>query len=85
VATRIELQIDELVLHGLSHGDRHAIAAAMEREWSQLLMQPGAAHLLDGQASRLHLDAGQFDTAAHARPDSIGAAAAQTIYGGLVK
>ena len=38
---RFELTIDELVLHGFAHGDRHAIAAAVEAELGRLLSAPG--------------------------------------------
>jgi hypothetical protein len=75
----VELHIDELVLHGFAAGDRHRIAAAMERELTRLISQGDLAH----RASPMQLDridAGSFQLDPSARPNHIGQTVAQRVY-----
>jgi hypothetical protein len=75
----VELHIDELVLHGFTAGDRHRIAAAMERELTRLIAQGDLAH----RASPIQLDrvnAGSFRLDPAASPSHIGQTVAQRVY-----
>ncbi|HET6976762.1 MAG TPA: hypothetical protein VFI24_10595 [Pyrinomonadaceae bacterium] len=83
----VELHIEELVLHGFAAGDRHAIAAAVERELSRLLMVQFAAHGLPRSfaenSEQARLDAGTFNVAPSANSEAIGGQIAQTVHQGL--
>lgn len=79
----IELHIEELVLHGLSPGDRYRIADAVEIELSRLIAEPGfLPSMIDGDEI-VRLDGGTFAAARGAKPAAIGAQIAQAVYGGL--
>jgi hypothetical protein len=88
-APRIELHIEELVLHGFERRDRHAIADAFELELSRLLSaqiaEQGLSPALAHNAESAHLDAGAIHVAAHSKPSSIGAQLAQAVHGGLTR
>jgi hypothetical protein len=83
VGVRIELHIDELVLHGLPPGDRHHIADTLQRELSRLFAEQGVSPALASRGEVGHLDGGSFKVARGAKPNSIGAQVAQAVYGGL--
>ena len=82
---RIELHIEELVLHGFAPGDRASIGAAVQAELVRLLAEHGApagwGRGADAAAERL--DGGEFALAPGARADSIGAQVARAVYGSL--
>lgn len=75
---RVHVHIDSLVLHGVSHDDRRAVARAIERELARQLSIAGVAGSL---ASLGHID--RVPTArAEARggtPADIGRAAAHAV------
>ena len=79
----IEVQIEELVLHGFTPRDRHAIAEAIQSELTALLKTRG----LPGGTQRLYQrEALRAPTAAlppSPRADETGTAIARAIYGGL--
>jgi hypothetical protein len=76
----VELHVDELILHGFAAGDRHRIAAALERELSRLIAQSDLAHLQANPMQLDRLDAGSFHLDHAARPSHIGQIVAQRIY-----
>lgn len=82
-----DLRIDDLILHGFRPADRHAIAAAIERELVRLLSAgdlPTA--LIDGRAAgraAYRLDAGSFVVPHDAPPDAVGVQVARAIHRGL--
>ncbi|MGA9998446.1 MAG: hypothetical protein WBP93_23735 [Pyrinomonadaceae bacterium] len=86
---RIELHIEELVLHGFERGDRYAVADAIERELSRLLAEQfteqGIPSSLTQNSESAHLDAGAFHVAPRSKADHIGAQVAQAVHGGLTK
>lgn len=86
---RIELHIEELVLHGFERRDRHSIADAFERELSRLLTEQlsaqGLSPALMHNAESASLDAGAIHLAPNAKPDSIGTHIAQAVHGGLTR
>jgi hypothetical protein len=62
--SRVEVWIEELVLHGFSALDGHAVGDAVERELgARIAAQSAVAPLPAG-----HVDAGEFDA-----PDGLGA------------
>jgi len=76
-----ELRIDELVLEGFALDERHAIAAAMERELTRLLSAADAPFATAGARglSVDSFDAGVFSVAAGASPATVGVAAARVV------
>jgi hypothetical protein len=81
----VELHIDELVLHGFSHGDRYRIGEALERELARLLDAEGMPPRLLAGGDTGELDAGSFQIAPSAKPEDVGAQIARAIYGGFRK
>jgi hypothetical protein len=78
VAPRIELEIEELVLHGFAPGDRHRIGDALRAELASLLREraPGA-----GVARSVErLDAGIVRMAS-AGPEQAGRGIARAVHG----
>ncbi len=79
----IELEIDELVLHGFGAIDRDQIGLAVQQELSRLLADGGVPGALGqgGEVSRL--DGGMFNVTAGAKAEVVGTQIAQSIYGGF--
>jgi hypothetical protein len=70
---RVEVHIEELVLHDFPPLDRSVFAEAVQLELSVLL----ASRPLEGPATHLdRIDAGRFDVAARFGPDALGAGVA---------
>jgi len=80
---RIELQIDELVLHGFSPQERHAIAEAVQRELTLLFQSRGAPGAPQVSTERALVRAPQAQLAEGTGAKQTGAAIARSIYGGL--
>ena len=79
----LELNINELVLHGFAHGDRYLISAAIEQELSRLLAERGAPPLLQNNGDFATLSGGHFQMAPGMKAHAIGAQVAQAVYRGL--
>ncbi len=79
----IQLQIEELVLHGFAPGDRYRIGEAVERELARLFAEQGVPSSLLASLEVASLDGGAFQVAPGARADAIGAQVAQSVYGGV--
>lgn len=80
---RLELHIEELILHGFAASDRYRIGEAVERELSRLFAEQGIPASLIAGLDSPHLDAGAFQVAASSTPSTTGAQLAQALYGGL--
>lgn len=80
----VELQIQELVLHGFAPGDRYLIGEAMERELARLLEQGVPPPLASG-AEVASLDAGTFHVPPESGAEAIGAQVAGALYGNLMR
>lgn len=79
---RVEILIDELVLHGFSAADRDAIGEALQRELGRLVM----GSQLGEQASARSVDTVRVPQpviSPLARPAVVGAQAARAVFGGL--
>ena len=79
----IALHIEELVLHGFPHGDRHGIAEALRGELTRLLSDPTMRGTLATPRETARLDGGSFPAAANSKPEAIGVQVAQSLYRGL--
>ena len=78
---RVELQIDELVLHGLDAGDGFAVARGIEHELTRLLMERGSPALQPG-GDVPRIDAGTIDLLPEA-PRAFGGRVAEAVYGSM--
>ncbi len=85
VRPSIDLQIDDLILHGFPTGDRHRIGAAVERELGRLVCERGLPAALGQGGDRPNLDGGSFNVRPNARPEAIGVQVAQAVYRGFSK
>ena len=79
----IELEIEQLVLHGFSPDDQHRISEAVRAELTRQLAEQDTPKSLarDGRISQL--DAGSFDVTPDSRADTMGIQVAQSVYQGL--
>jgi len=78
---RVELIIDELVLHGFSPGDRRAIGDAVQSQLETLLAEQAIAPARDISIDRLA--AQQAIVAPGAKAQTIGSKIGRAIHGGL--
>ena len=74
----MSVEIDELVLHGFPSAQRNAIAAAFSDRLVELIREHGAP--ASAPVRSANLDAGAFPIKAGASPDTVGRAAAQSVY-----
>lgn len=79
---KIEIHIDELVLHGFSRADAPAIGDAVKREISRLIELRGISPGLDNTDS---IDAGKFLTAPGTEPAKVGSQVGRSVYKGLTR
>lgn len=79
---KIEIHIDELVLHGFSRTDAPEIGDAVRREISRLIELRG---LSPGLVDIDHINAGEFFPAPGARPGSVGSQLGRSVYNGLTR
>ena len=85
----IEVNIDELVLHGFPPGDRYAIADAVQQELSQLVTAQIASEGMPASwgdnSQRAYVNAGSFNVSAGEKSSSIGNQIAQSVHRGLTR
>lgn len=78
----VELDIEQLVLHGFPSQDRQGIAAAVQSELTRLIAERVPASLTT-EASLGQLDAGDFQLSPNTRAETVGVRIAQSIYRGM--
>jgi hypothetical protein len=79
MATRIELTIDNLMLHEMPAHKRQRVVAALEQELNRLIIENGLSFATLEYGLWLdHLP--PFEVDMQLKPEQIGAAAAQKIY-----
>ena len=83
MARRIELNIEELVLHGFAPGDRYSIGEAVEQELVRMLADQGVPQSLAGGGEIASVDGGAFEVMQGSRAQVVGAQVAKAVYGGL--
>ncbi len=83
----IKLHTEELVLWGLTPGDRYTIGDVREREIAHRFTEPGAPPSLQAQGSAIdaieRLGGGLFEVKLGSRAAAIGLRVAQAAYRGL--
>lgn len=79
----IELEIEQLVLHGFPPTDRDRIGESLRTELARQLAQHGAPKSLARAGRISQLDAGSFELTPGPTADAVGIRAAQSIYRGL--
>lgn len=80
---RVELHIEELVLHGFPSGDRFSISDAAQQELERLLVEQAPQGITHGPLNVNRVNAGSFNVKADARGSTIGTKVAQAIHRGL--
>lgn len=79
----IDLQVDELILHGLHVPDRYALGDALSRELTNLF-ETGSNNLVFGYTAQIPtVQADRVTIASEARPTVIGAQIARSVYRSL--
>ena len=79
----IELEIEQLVLHGFPPTDRHRIGEAVRIELARQLAKHGAPNSLARGGRIIQVDAGSFDVTPGSSPGTVGVQVAQSVYEGL--
>lgn len=82
---RIDLHIEELVLHGFAPGDRHVIGEAVEHELGRLLAERGPTSPAIASHESARVNAGDVHVAPDSKAPAVGAQVAQAVYGGLTR
>lgn len=82
---KIDLHIEELVLHGFSPGDRYRIGEAVELELTRLITEHGIPSSLSQGGELARMNGGTFNMSPNSRAEVIGARAAQSVYKGFKK
>jgi hypothetical protein len=73
--SRVEVRIEELVLHGFPSFDRHAVGDAVERELAARI----AEHASFAPLSAGRVDAGEFAAPASLGADTLGSRVAEHV------
>jgi hypothetical protein len=81
----VDMQIEELVLHGFAPSDRYSIGEATKRELSRLLTEHGVPSSLTEKARMTQLDAGSFHLPPGSNADAIGVRVAHALYKGMMR
>jgi hypothetical protein len=81
----VELNIEELVLHGFPPGNHHRIGDAAERELSRLFAEKGVPSSLGRDVHTPRLDAGAFEMGPDLGPAAVGEQIARSLYGGITR
>ena len=80
----LEVQIDEVIVDGVSPADREALGAALSRELSRLATDPATAGRLGARPiDSPRLDAGVLDTPPGAPAEAVAEATARAIWRGI--
>ncbi len=78
---RVEIVIDELVLHGFSPSERYAVGDSLSRELERLVMEQGFQP--HESVDIPMLKAASVKLPPSSKPDFVGSRVAEAVYGGL--
>lgn len=78
---RVDIVIDELILHGYSPAERYAIGDSLSRELERLVMEQG--YQPHESVNIPMLKTAAVNLPANSKPDKVGSHVAQAVYGGL--
>lgn len=81
----IEINIDELVLHGFSPGDRYRIGEAVEFELTRLISEQGIPSSLSRGGELTQMNGETFNMSPNSRAELVGSQVAQSVYKGFSK
>ena len=76
----IELHIEELVLHGFSHSDRHRIGGFIEQELTKLISNGSILKDCKQDVQIPYLDGGSFAMRSDTKIESTGVEIARSVY-----
>jgi hypothetical protein len=79
----VRVRVEEMVLHGIPHADRHRVADAVRDELARLLAERGVPAGLRAGGERAELDAGAFEVPRGARAAEVGRRVAEALYRGF--
>lgn len=82
-AYSVEVQVEELILHGFASGDRQRIGESFETEMNRLFIDHGAPPSLIQGGEIAMLNDLEFNLAASTRPEAIGTHLARVIFRSL--
>ena len=80
---RIEIGIDELILHGFPAADRYTIGDALSHELGRLFEDSQSRDLPAGSAAIPALNAGRILLPSNVKPAEVGRQAAQAVHASL--
>jgi hypothetical protein len=80
---KLDITIEELVLHGFPAADRNRISEALQHEFARLLTTEGTPASFRNGGNIQSMNAGSIRLAAAGGPRKVGAQVAQAVYGGL--
>ena len=83
MVSSIEVNIEELVLHGFKPGDRYDIGKSLELELARLFTEQGLPGVLSENMNVRRVDAGTFNASLNSKAESIGSQTAKSVYKGL--
>jgi hypothetical protein len=81
----VELQIEELVLHGFAPGDRYMIGDTVEHELTRLFGEQGVPISLRTENATDEIKGATFNAAHNKKPRALGRQIAQAVYQGFGK
>jgi hypothetical protein len=85
MSRRIEVHIEELVLHGVDARDRHRVADAMQQELLRMFAGAPLPPGLERPAARPRVDGGSFAAPAGRDVRALGEGIARAVHGGIVR
>jgi hypothetical protein len=80
----IEINIEEVVLHGFAPGDKRRIGEALEIALTQALSEKGITRSLNQSMDIPFTDAGSFPLQVNSKPATVGASIASSIHSQLI-
>jgi hypothetical protein len=81
----IEINIEELILHGFPQVDRFKIGEAVRIELARLFTEQGLPAGMSNGINLSMIDGGSFTISKNMNTRAIGNRIAQTVYGGITK
>ncbi len=81
----IEINIQELILHGFPPADRYKIAEAVRSELARMIVDKGFPQNLSQGTEIPSIDGGSFNMSKNMNAQTIGNHIARSVYGGLTK
>lgn len=84
-AARVDVHVEELVLHGLPRLDAHRVGEAVERELASMVATRGLPTSLQADRAAASLDGGAFPLGTGEDIRGLGARIAGNVYGSLAR